>query len=122
MPTCEANVLKGGVVSTLPEEASVKGDIMPFLCICLLLNQIGVWDELQPRMNSVSHNRVMAWGTAGCSKGHSRLDSLRHWEAVSQGKLCPRLRPLPLQRLNKLYLCRQCYAGAATLASFCCPW
>lgn len=25
------------------------------------------------------------WGTVGCSKGHSRLDALRHWEAVSRG-------------------------------------
>lgn len=41
---------------------------MPFLGICLLLSQIGVWDELQPRTHRPSHKKVMMWGTAGCSK------------------------------------------------------
>ena len=51
---------------------------MPFLGICLLLNQIRVWDELQPSMNSFSHKRVRVWAPQAAARAAADWIVLRH--------------------------------------------
>ena len=63
-------------------------------------------------------------GTAGCSKGTANCSfqgTRRLYITEMRAMLGPPLRPSPMQRLKKLFLCRQRHSRAAALATFCCP-